>query len=344
MDYNYLNYLKNLKQTHPELSFDIIRNKMMTNLSSFYCEKDSLANSGSFYAFVPAGRQKYSTVRISDHYPILKNMFKSLKYIPSDGQFANICLMFFGSSSANKNLKFAPYEMNSKRTEVRILRKDYSHLRKVYASEPKVTYRIYHYIPNYMVESDVDLIINSVNEWIADGGKIEYRHPDGLKPEAIGAGDIVTQVHFKLIGQNESVNNRNTKDLNEVNIIAGGQIGNSLMDISLGTIAFVDEETNELLGEVEVTMSVTEASKEHLEMLQAIYSGAKKQKKSRLTENQKRELYNSIMLDVARVVKKRLNDFDLEIDDNNCPLSEVYSEIDYNDQSNFIDWEIDDND
>ena len=38
-------------------------------------------------------------------------------------------------------------------------------------------------------------------------------HPDGLKLEAIGAGDIVTQVHFKLIGQNESVNNRNKKDL-----------------------------------------------------------------------------------------------------------------------------------
>ena len=37
------------------------------------------------------------------------------------------------------------------------------------------------------------------------------------------------------------------------------------------------------------------------------------------------------MLDVARVVKKRLNDFDLEKDDNNFPLSEVYSEIDYND-------------
>ena len=78
-------------------------------------------------------------------------------------------------------------------------------------------------------------------------------------------------------------------------------------------------------------MSVTEASKEHLDMLQAIYSGSKKQNKSRLTENQKRELYNSIMLDVARVVKKRLNDFDLEKDDNNFLPSEVYSELDYND-------------
>lgn len=116
-----------------------------------------------------------------------------------------------------------------------------------------------------------------------------------------------------------------------MNIIASGQIGNSLMDISLGTIVFVDEETNEPLGEVEVTMSVTEASKEHLDMLRAIYSDSKKQNKSRLTENQKRELYNNIMLDVARVVKKRLNDFDLEKDDNNFPLSEVYSEIDYND-------------
>ena len=42
---------------------------------------------------------------------------------------------------------------------------------------------------------------------------LKQTHPDGLKPEAIGARDIVTQVHFKLIGQNESVNNRNKKDL-----------------------------------------------------------------------------------------------------------------------------------
>ena len=42
---------------------------------------------------------------------------------------------------------------------------------------------------------------------------LKHTHPDGLKTEAIGAGDIVTQVHFKLIGQNESVNNRNKKDL-----------------------------------------------------------------------------------------------------------------------------------
>lgn len=327
---NYLNYLKSLSNIK-ELDYVTIKNKILSLLPNI-CSKVKEANTGSMYAFFPCGRQVYGTFRIANHYPFLNNMFSNSKFTLTDVKYANICLLFFGSTDATNILNKQPnYEITNKNIKVLISRPRYNFLRNMYSAEPSVTYRIYHYIPNFLVESDIELIAESVNEWIADGGKIEYRHPDGLKPEAIGAGDIVTQVHFKLIGQNESVNNRNTKDLNEVNIIAGGQIGNSLMDISLGTIAFVEEETNEPLGEVEVTMSVTEASKEHLDMLQAIYSGSKKHNKSRLTENQKRELYNSIMLDVAKVVKKRLNDFDLEKDDNNSPLSEVYSEIDYND-------------
>lgn len=56
-----------------------------------------------------------------------------------------------------------------------------------------------------------------------------------------------------------------------------------------------------------------------------------------------RTMYNDIMSGVNDIVKKHLENTK-PLDNNNLPPSEIYSEIDYNEQSNFIDWELPDND
>ena len=56
-----------------------------------------------------------------------------------------------------------------------------------------------------------------------------------------------------------------------------------------------------------------------------------------------RTMYNDIMSGVNDIVKKHLENAK-PLDKNNLPPSEIYSEIDYNEQSNFIDWELPDND
>jgi hypothetical protein len=55
-----------------------------------------------------------------------------------------------------------------------------------------------------------------------------------------------------------------------------------------------------------------------------------------------KQKYDGIMSSVNNIVKKQLKNANLK--ENNFPPSEVYSEIDYNDQSNFIDWELPDDD
>ena len=57
----------------------------------------------------------------------------------------------------------------------------------------------------------------------------------------------------------------------------------------------------------------------------------------------RRTMYNDIMSGVNDIVKKHLENAK-PLDKNNLPPSEIYSEIDYNDQSNFIDWELPDDD
>lgn len=56
-----------------------------------------------------------------------------------------------------------------------------------------------------------------------------------------------------------------------------------------------------------------------------------------------KQKYDGIMSSVNNIVKKHLENAK-PLDKNNLPLSEIYSEIDYNEQSNFIDWELPDND
>ena len=56
-----------------------------------------------------------------------------------------------------------------------------------------------------------------------------------------------------------------------------------------------------------------------------------------------KQKYDGIMSSVNNIVKKHLENTK-PLDNNNLPPSEIYSEIDYNEQSNFIDWELPDND
>jgi hypothetical protein len=56
-----------------------------------------------------------------------------------------------------------------------------------------------------------------------------------------------------------------------------------------------------------------------------------------------KQKYDGIMSSVNNIVKKHLENAK-PLDKNNLPPSEIYSEIDYNEQSNFIDWELPNND
>ena len=277
------------------LDFSKISQKIANNLPNT-CTTTLEAQSHSFYSYVPSFRGTYATMRISNHLPYFKNIFKYGKFIPSNRPNANVCLMFFGSIEASDILSSSnSYEMTIRNRRVEITREKYAFMRKLYSENPDITYKIYHYITNYLSESDIDLISQSVNDWMDSYGNSEYIHPNGLKAEAIG-NTINTSIIFKFRKMNEDVDNLK---------VFVKYSNDSIIDALVESVEFIDEETKKSLGILDVYVSIKSASDEQIKLIKSELFG---DTKNRMTLENRKILYNSIMQDIAKIVKRRINE------------------------------------
>ena len=213
--------------------------------------------------------------------------------------------MFFGSKEAKKQLRYLKnkpsYEMDEDKRTVEITRGKYNLLKNIYSENPSIQYKIYHYINNYLSEPDVVLISDAINDWLNNYGSSDFTKPNISNPKANG-NTIRCTVIFKFLPYKNGLNEENIYVIDE---------DKPLTEVLLETIDFIDEDTKEYLGSMDIFISVKSASAEQIELIKKEI--ANKTKSSEETKNKRmtaesKELYDLIMNRFAKVLKNAINE------------------------------------
>lgn len=184
----------------------------------------------------------YISLRVCDHLPKLQNYIMNPE-IPADKKFAHICLMFMGYDVwRNLGSLKGNIGMGQTREEMKV---PVSHQTfQYYKNElPKdIPYHIYHFIPEFLSELDLDLIASNANYWLDCNGDEEFVVSGGLsqnvyynKHKQSGISSIDCNIHIVASAVNEDIN---------VNIISGSQ---PIISNSMGSVIIVSPDGEELM-------------------------------------------------------------------------------------------------
>lgn len=243
----------------------------------------------------------YTSLRVCDHLPKLSNYVLNPE-IPSDKQFAHICMMFlgyktwltFGSEKGN-------ITMGDKRETVKI--KVDHQMYEYYKSElPKnIPYHIYHFIPEFLTENDLSLLATAADNWLVAKGDAEFVVPVGLTQ------NVYYHEHSKSGVSSIDCTMRIVKaSVNENVYLVSGQ--DPVMTFDIGYVTLVSPEGKELTlhGYLDIE-KCDDVSFEIFCALNNRSESASRKKKKKLSEDVKREIYYDVMEQMSRMVKEELD-------------------------------------
>ena len=107
---------------------------------------------------------------------------------------------------------------------------------------------------------------------------------------------INTSIIFKFRKMNE--------DVDDLKVFVKYS-NDSIIDALVESVEFIDEETKKSLGILDVYVSIKSASDEQIKLIKSELFG---DTKNRMTLENRKILYNSIMQDIAKIVKRRINE------------------------------------
>ena len=269
---SFKNYLKDIEPIDGHMTYDSILNKFKNELSEelYICNEDNVKKadkrSGYVHIILNEDTKWSNSLRISNHLPTLQNLFNN-GFIPANRKWGNICLMFMGKFEFNnidKPSDRGNYGMFSSRKEIRLNGiKNIEFIKKYYEAGQTIPYNIYHFVPELLVEENVDKIISSSNQWILCMGNQEFQVPSGFAEKAFNKVISCDAIIITLNDSKES----NSKKLEESVVIPSSS---PKLMINIGTVRLYDQ--NNDFVDITGMLLVKSCTDEQLDMLKKFKS------------------------------------------------------------------------
>lgn len=247
----------------------------------------------------------FVSLRFGTHLPSLKHFVKGDNGIPSDKEYAHNCLLFLGSKEYKTlGSEKGNHQMSKARTEVKV--EVDMPIFEYYTLPKYIPYHIYHLIPELINENDIKLIGDSCNDWLENDGDEPFIISNKLTQNAYyrnHKSSKLSSIDCMMIIMEET--NKKNKSLTEVRAYSGNS---PLMTIDMGYITIVspNREERTLHGILEVN-SCEDRDVDMLNLFRFDSSLYKKRYENVETKVDMKKLYESIMKDVAYILKKHLN-------------------------------------